>query len=100
MVLHVRTILLLSTFVCIPPPHVKVHFVHSGSPSCYKKISQQKAQVKLLIGSGKQRRLHPILTPFHENSASRSATVIATPNIVSFSIQHPALYFGQIPYPA
>ena len=40
MVLHVRTILLLSTFVCIPPPHVKVHFVHSGSPSCYKEISQ------------------------------------------------------------
>ena len=31
-VLHVRIILLLSMFFCIPPPHVNVHFVHSGSP--------------------------------------------------------------------
>lgn len=33
MVLHVRIILLLSTFICIPPPHVNVHLVHSGSPT-------------------------------------------------------------------
>lgn len=32
MVLHVRIILLLSMFFCIPPPQDKVHFVHSGSP--------------------------------------------------------------------
>lgn len=75
-VLHVRRILLLSMFFCIPPPQDKVHFVHSGSPG-------QRLVLQALV----------IVVLF------RQVTCIPPPHVFVHSVQQVLLFDAAVTFP-